>query len=300
MNFISTGKALRVGLLILFIAISGCDVQSSGLGLTDSHAIPDAGPSRSRCSTFRGRSWAQPASCAEDDMQVDIDTGNSAAEDAEVAPPDDGALHEAVDAGDEGPTAAVPGDAAAARPTVDAGRSEQGRPSSRPEMPDASDAQQVTEGLVVEYANRTGVDDSVEIAPRLRIANRGEPVGVPLEDLELRYFFTNEQSAQCPSRCTIVIYWTGLQPSGTAISAERRYVVVDAPKAYMRVTFPAHSHRLSQGESVELQQSFRVDSFLPFIESNDYSFTPNQPTYLPSMQVALYRQGHLVWGTAPY
>lgn len=186
-------------------------------------------------------------------------------------------------------------------------------------MPDASAVETLDEdagpsergpvdiGLVVQYhALNVQPRDGV-VSPALKIVNRASEQSIPLCALELRYYFTNEHAELCPQDCTIDTFYSGLQPSGEATAANRSYHAAanSDGDAYLQITFPcgggavALALALAKGESVETQQQFHTTQYRELDEADDYSYRPSPSAFADWDHVTLYRDGVLVWGTAP-
>jgi branched-chain amino acid transport system substrate-binding protein len=170
---------------------------------------------------------------------------------------------------------------------------------TQPEDSDAGVEEPDAPELYVEYrAANTNPDDGV-IAPWLRIGNRGTGPGVPLQQLKLRYFVTNETNPLCVRECITELFWAGVLPGGTRVWATVEYVPSGWLTGYLEVSFPADAPPLRPREYVELQLQFHTGDYLPLSEANDYSFDATQRDFGESRRIAVYRSAKLVWGEAP-
>jgi hypothetical protein len=153
-------------------------------------------------------------------------------------------------------------------------------------------------GLSAQYQiNQLAVSEFM-IAPVLQIRNLSIREGVPLRSLKLRYYFTNEHAGRCPDNCAIEGYYANLS-LGAVVAVERRYVQLEGPLAYLEISFENEPAVLRKGEAVQTFQGFHSSPYLPFDQSDDYSYDGNQTSYADWRKIALYKDDILVWGTPP-
>ena len=153
--------------------------------------------------------------------------------------------------------------------------------------------------LYAEYRSaNTNPNDSV-IAPWLRVGNRGTGKGVPLDQLKLRYYVTNETNPLCLHDCVAELYWAGLMPEGTRVPAKVEYVPSGFLAGYLELTFMPDAPALRPREYTELQMQFHTSDYQPLDESNDYSFDAEHRDFAESRRVAVFRDDKLVWGDLP-
>lgn len=162
-------------------------------------------------------------------------------------------------------------------------------PEPEPERPD----------LYVEYRSANNNPLDALIAPWIRIGNRGTGTGVPLHQLKLRYFVTNETNPLCVRDCITELYWAGVLPSGERVPAKLEYVTSGWLTGYLELTFLPDAPLLRPHEYVEAQLEFHTGDYQPLDESNDYSFDPAHQDFAEFRRVAMYRDEELVWGEAP-
>ena len=153
-------------------------------------------------------------------------------------------------------------------------------------------------GLTAQYELNPVAPADIEIAPVLRISNVSSREPIPLKSLTLRYYFTNEHFSECPTNCAVDDYYDNLS-LGMTVAATWTYVPIDGKLGYLEVAFPMETASLHYGESVQSFQGFHTSTWLPFDQSDDYSFIPNQDSFVDSQKVTIYRDGVLVWGTPP-
>ncbi len=173
-------------------------------------------------------------------------------------------------------------------------------PAKEPELePPASGAGTVELGIVAEYqANNDAPSDNV-IGPYFKLTNATGTAPVALEQITIRYYFSNEHSAMCPAGCIIEGYYAGIQPTGAAVQATRRYVQAARDSAYLEIGFEPGSPSLMPGQSVEVQQQFHTSPYEIFDESNDYSFAADAKSFTQSAKITVHHDGALAWGTPP-
>jgi Cellulose binding domain len=153
-------------------------------------------------------------------------------------------------------------------------------------------------GLSAQYQINQAARTDYMVAPVVAIRNVSVREGVPLSALKLRYYFTNEYSARCPANCVIEGYYANLS-LGAIVDVERRYVQLDGDLACLEFSFENEKAVLRQGEAVQTFQGFHISPYLPFDQSDDYSYDPKQTSFVDSKTLTLYKDGVLVWGAPP-
>jgi endoglucanase len=153
-------------------------------------------------------------------------------------------------------------------------------------------------GLSAQYQINQAARTDYMVAPVVAIRNVSVREGVPLSSLKLRYYFTNEYSARCPANCVIEGYYANLS-LGAIVDVERRYVQLDGNLACLEFSFENEKAVLRQGESVQTFQGFHISPYLPFDQSDDYSYDPKQTSFVDSKKLTIYKDGVLVWGAPP-
>jgi hypothetical protein len=148
--------------------------------------------------------------------------------------------------------------------------------------------------LSVYYTTPVRAASALMARPVFDIHNDGTSA-VPLNELEIRYFFTNEVStlqSQCPilqANCNIVQLSFG--------QVEPARPLADT---YLSVTFSAAAPSLAPGSSSGLYEVIVRNEGIGLLEqSNDYSFDASFVDAAPSEKSCLYRNGKLIWGREP-
>lgn len=170
--------------------------------------------------------------------------------------------------------------------------------TTEPGAAPAADAGTVEMGLRAQYQINQAARTDFMVAPVVLIRNVSVREGVPLSSLKLRYYFTNEHSAQCPDNCAIEGYYANLS-LGAIVDVERRYVQLEGKLACLEFSFENEKAVLRQGEAVQTFQGFHTSPYLPFDQSDDYSYDGMQTSFVDSKKLTIYRDGVLVWGTPP-
>lgn len=131
--------------------------------------------------------------------------------------------------------------------------------------------------------------------PFFKISNTGT-VPFPLSSLSLRYYYTKEDPGIERYNCyTVTGGDCSLLNSAVFGSVVPKKSTADR---YMELHFSSKASALGVGKSVEISGAFYVPSYMPFIQANDYSYSPNTD-FLSAPQVTLYADGVLIWGTEP-
>jgi hypothetical protein len=153
--------------------------------------------------------------------------------------------------------------------------------------------------LYAEYRSANSDPSDSVIGPWLRVGNRGTGKGVPLDQLKLRYYVTNETNPLCLRQCIAELFWAGLMPDGTRVPAHVEYISSGFLSGYLELTFMPEAPALHPHEYAELQMQFHTGDYQPLDESNDYSFDAKHRDFAESRRVAVFRDDKLVWGDLP-
>jgi ABC-type branched-subunit amino acid transport system substrate-binding protein len=150
-----------------------------------------------------------------------------------------------------------------------------------------------------EYRSANANPSDSLIAPWLRVGNRGTGAGVPLSQIKLRYYVTNESNPLCLRECVAELYWAGLLPGGARVPAKIEYVTSGWLTGYLELSFAPDAPTLRPQQYVELQVQFHTGDYMPLEESNDYSYDPAHQTFAEFRRVVVFRDDQPVWGDLP-
>jgi endoglucanase len=146
-------------------------------------------------------------------------------------------------------------------------------------------------GLHLQYkAADTNANDN-QIKPEFIIVNDGQ-VSVPLGELSIRYWFTND-GGQMNFFCDYALVTCG-QVMGTFMAASGANT-----DTALVVTFSGATMIGPGQTSGEVKTRLHKTDFALLNEANDYSFDPTKTNYTDWAQVGLYHNGNLVWGVEP-
>jgi|GEM_PF-2989016 len=153
--------------------------------------------------------------------------------------------------------------------------------------------------LYVQYrsANANPIDSL--IGPWIRVGNRGTGTGVPLSELKLRYYVTNESNPLCVRDCVAELFWAGVLPHGERVPAKLEYVTSGWLTGYLELSFEQGAPLLRPGEYMEAQLEFHTGDYQPLDETNDFSFDAAHREFAEFRRVSVYRGDELVWGDVP-
>jgi hypothetical protein len=153
-------------------------------------------------------------------------------------------------------------------------------------------------GLSVRYVAEATQVTSPGISAQLKILNQGAGT-VALEDLRLRYYFTNE----LPNPQTI-LHWARFGPASNLGQVNVNLGLVAMPAAtatadfYVELSFPANASAFSPG--YVLQASWGLnDSNKDVNQSNDYSFSASQTIDSDYSKIVLLKGDCVLWGSEP-
>jgi aryl-phospho-beta-D-glucosidase BglC (GH1 family) len=148
--------------------------------------------------------------------------------------------------------------------------------------------------LKVQYKPGDANASDNSIRSMFQIVNSGSSA-VPLSELKIRYYFTREgTSAQS--------FWCDWATIGSAnvTGAFANITPVTGANNYVEISFAAAAGSIAAGgNSGEIQTRWAKNDWSNYSESDDYSYDGTKTSYADWSRVTLYRNGVLVWGTAP-
>jgi hypothetical protein len=124
---------------------------------------------------------------------------------------------------------------------------------------------------------------------------------VPLDELKLRYYFTNE----IVGTPLIDIGFSGLNPGFHDLkSVETTQVAMVAnatftADSYVEFGFMSSAGLIAPGQSVIISWQYHGQNFPSLNQANDYSFDPSKTSAVPWERVVLVRSDFVIWGTPP-
>src|SRR5262245_12377817 len=130
--------------------------------------------------------------------------------------------------------------------------------------------------------------------PPFNILNGGATT-VPLSELTIRYWYTNDGSQPQVYDCDYASRGcSNISASFVSIPA------VTGANTYLQLSFSAGAGSLTPGQqSGEIQTRLHSQNWSNYTEGNDYSYDATKTSFADWTRVTLYRNGTLVWGTEP-
>ncbi|HTP06982.1 MAG TPA: S8 family serine peptidase [Anaerolineae bacterium] len=151
-------------------------------------------------------------------------------------------------------------------------------------------------GLEVQYQiGDIGVPDDNSLKPRWQIVNN-TTITVPLSELKLRYWYTNEGDKSQSFSCDYSPIGCGnITGSFTKLAAPQ-----NGADTYVEVGFTTGAGVLAPGKiSGEIVARMNKTDWSNYNEIGDYSYDPAHTAYAAWTHVTLYRNGQLIWGVEP-
>ena len=150
--------------------------------------------------------------------------------------------------------------------------------------------------LVAQYLNLDWAPGDSQIRPGLRLTNAGT-APVALSRVTLRYWFTRDRGSP-----TVQTWCDSAWASCAAVNTRVVPLFTARPgaDAYLEVGFKNAAGTLAGSSAtgpVQLRMAKADRS--PFTETNDYSWSPNAPSYANTTKVTVYLDGVRVGGTEP-
>src|SRR6266545_4441475 len=154
---------------------------------------------------------------------------------------------------------------------------------------------QATPTLRLQYrvADPNSPNDN-QIKPHFNIVNGGTTT-VPLSELTIRYWYTNDGSQPQVYDCDFASRGcSNISASFVSIPA------VTGANTYLQLSFSAGAGSLTPGQqSGEIQARLHSQNWSNYTEGNDYSYDATKTSFADWTRVTLYRNGTLVWGAEP-
>jgi hypothetical protein len=158
-------------------------------------------------------------------------------------------------------------------------------------------------GLSVAYAVQDTAATTAYVGAELDIKNSGA-ASIPLSQLKLRYYFTNEPKVTP----LLTINWSHVSTSGanadltvSAVTAALSPAATGAD-TYIEFSFSSDNHaNLGPGEGADFswQMNGPNQAVDIYTQTNDYSFDATKTTLTTWNRVVLYQNGVVIWGTLP-
>lgn len=154
-------------------------------------------------------------------------------------------------------------------------------------------------GLSVTYKADTTTASTTFLGGELQIDNQGDAI-VDVSDLRLRYYFTNEVTASVSN----TVNWALMGPSNNrsadvTVQLDLVPLAVPKPKADSYLEFKFQSDKALSGGYIIIfsWKSGAQGSGQNFTQTNDYSFSPSDPT--DYSKLVLFDGDCVVYGTPP-
>ncbi|WP_244864962.1 glycoside hydrolase family 48 protein [Xylanibacillus composti] len=150
-------------------------------------------------------------------------------------------------------------------------------------------------GLRVEYkTGDTNASDN-QMKPHFRIVNGGT-APVSLSELEIRYWFTNDQNQTMQVNCD----WSQIGCSNIQASVASMAAPAENADSYLSLSFASGAGQLAAGANTgDIQLRLNSSNWANLNETNDYSYDGTMTAYGNNTKVGLYRNGTLIAGSAP-
>jgi hypothetical protein len=133
------------------------------------------------------------------------------------------------------------------------------------------------------------------VRPHFNLVNT-TGVAVPLSELTLRYWYTEETPADQMMACDFAfIGCSNLVGTFSAVVPPR----AGADEVFTLSFLAAAGDLAAGGETQEMGVRFSKSDFSNYDETNDYSFDDTLGSLTDWVRVTLYRNGVLVWGAEP-
>lgn len=132
------------------------------------------------------------------------------------------------------------------------------------------------------------------IAPRIKLYNTGTSA-IALSDVVLRYYYTIDGEK-------VQNFWCDWSSAGSS-NVTGKFVKLDSAKTdadyYLEIGFTSGAGTLAAGGSIEVQVRFSKADWTNYTQTEDYSFSSTNSSYVDWKKITGYVGGNLAWGVEP-
>ncbi|WP_242867758.1 X2-like carbohydrate binding domain-containing protein [Clostridium sp. Marseille-P299] len=132
------------------------------------------------------------------------------------------------------------------------------------------------------------------IAPRIKLSNTGTSA-IALSDVVLRYYYTIDGEK-------VQNFWCDWSSAGSS-NVTGKFVKLDLAKTdadyYLEIGFTSGAGTLAAGGSIEVQVRFSKADWTNYTQTEDYSFSSTNSSYVDWEKMTGYVGGNLAWGVEP-
>lgn len=162
--------------------------------------------------------------------------------------------------------------------------------STNAPSPEPTAVQPPTDELRVQYRAFDSDPYNNNLQPQLQLVNESSNA-IPLSELRLRYWFTDEATAVSIAHCDYAVLGND---KITAVSNST------GTQHYIDIAFSEAAGELEAGNnSGAIYLRIHHDNWTPHDESDDYSFSSAQTSFIDWQNVTLYHNNQLIWGIEP-
>jgi endoglucanase len=152
-----------------------------------------------------------------------------------------------------------------------------------------------TPSVTAEYETSDTAATTTTITNQIELVNNGTSP-VPLSDLTVRYWFTEDGTAALNYTCNYApIGCANITGTFAAVSP-----AVTGADHYLQLSFGSGAGSLAAGASTGgIQNQIYQTGYATMTQTNDYSFNAADTSFTPNPDITVYDNGTLIYGTEP-
>ncbi len=167
-------------------------------------------------------------------------------------------------------------------------------PSVTFNVSDSSGGPVAASNLEIQEYNDSQTASSNQIAPRIRIINKGKKA-IALSSVKVRYYYTADGTQPQNFFCD----WSTVGSSNVTGTFNLLTNPTEIADSYLEIGFTDAAGSLTQGSYIDVSARFSKADWSNFTQTNDYSFNADSTGFVDWSKTTGYAGNALAWGSEP-
>jgi|GEM_PF-2893195 len=142
--------------------------------------------------------------------------------------------------------------------------------------------------VILQYRCAESNEITNQIKPQINIKNNGTS-SINLDDLKVRYYYTLEDPANQELHCDYAMIGSS--------KITGNFIQVEGNNFYLEISFNNAGVLDPGNDTGEIQLRFNKLNWTNYIQSDDYSFSPDIKSFTEYEKMTIYKNGELIWGS---